>query len=106
MINKVSRALHPPSGLADRHGSSRLIREFVPPKRLTVRVLLDAFCLCPVAMRACQTRGFHQFSVASKNRNAIRTPGKKRGHKWRIKDLAPGVLNYQGNEVRLPHSRG
>jgi hypothetical protein len=56
-----------------------LIREFVPPKSLKVRVLSDAFYLCPVAMRACQTRGFHWFSVASKNRNVIRTPGTKRG---------------------------
>lgn len=79
-----------------------LIREFSPPAGLKVRVLFDAFYLCPAVVRACESRGFTWFSVAAKGRNFARTNGKKR----RIKDLAPGVLRYQGRWVRLPRARG
>ena len=34
-----------------------------------VRVLFDAFYLCPQVTRACESRGYSYFSVAAKGRN-------------------------------------
>jgi hypothetical protein len=79
-----------------------LIRQFTPPAGVKVRVLFDAFYLCPAVVRACESRGFTWFSVAAKGRNFTRNNGKKR----RIKGWAPGVLRYQGRWVRLPRARG
>lgn len=79
-----------------------LIREFTPPGGLKVRVLFDAFYLCAAVVRACQSRKFSWFSVASQGRNFIRPGGKRR----RIKAWAPGVLRYHGRRVRLRRARG
>jgi SRSO17 transposase len=84
------------------HIAADLIREFVPPQAVKVRVLFDAFYLCPAVVRTCESRGFTWFSVAAKGRNFTRSNGKKR----RIKGWAPGVLRYQGRWVRLRRSRG
>lgn len=84
------------------HIAAALIREFVPPSTVKVRVLFDAFYLCPVVVRTCESRGFTWFSVAAKGRNFTRSNGRKR----RIKGWAPGVLRHQGRWVRLRRSRG
>lgn len=84
------------------HIAADLIRQFTPPAGVKVRVLFDAFYLCPAVVRACESRGFTWFSVAAKGRNFSRTNGKKR----RLKDWAPGVLRYHGRWVRLPRARG
>src|SRR6185437_4491377 len=48
--------------------AAELIRAFVPPKGVKVRVLFDAFYLCKPVTAACESRGFTWFSVASRNR--------------------------------------
>ena len=49
--------------------AARMIRDFVPPDGVKVRVLFDAFYLSPVVVRACESKGFTYFSVAAKNRS-------------------------------------
>jgi SRSO17 transposase len=82
--------------------AAEMIRAFEPPKGLKVRVLFDAFYLCPTVTKACQTRGFTWFSVAAKNRTIVRTWGVSQ----KIRDLGPGLLKYRGQRVRLRRSRG
>jgi SRSO17 transposase len=82
--------------------AAELIRTFRPPKGLKIRVLFDAFYLCPLVTHACQDRGFTWFSVASSNRCLTRDRGGRR----RIRDLAPGLIKHQGHRVRLRRSRG
>jgi len=82
--------------------AASIIRDFVCPEGLKVRVLFDAFYLCPRVTQTCQSRGFAWFSVARKNRS-FKTTGKK----YRpIADLAPGLIKHQGRSVRMPRSRG
>ena len=48
--------------------AAQMIRAFAPPQGVKVRVLFDAFYLCPTVTHACEKRGFSYFSVAAKNR--------------------------------------
>jgi len=82
--------------------AAALIQAFVPPTGLKVRVLFDAFYLCPTVTRACENRGFTWFSVASRNRSFQRVWGV-----WQtIADLGPGLLKYRGCGARMPRARG
>lgn len=85
--------------------AAQMIREFAPPAAgMKVRVLFDAFYLCPTVTRACEGKGFCYFSVAAKNRS-FRSDGiKGRGRK--IGRLAPGLLRHRGKHVRMKRSRG
>lgn len=87
--------------LTDR--AAEMIRSFVAPEGLDVRVLFDAFYLCPVVTRACEDKGFTYFSVAAKNRSFRKRGQRGRGRK--IGDLAPGLLRYGGHTVRMKRSR-
>jgi len=69
---------------------------------LKVRVLFDAFYLCPTVTKPCETRGFTWFSVASRNRTLTR----RRGDSRTIGDLGPGLLKHTGHNVRMPRARG
>ena len=79
-----------------------LISAFQPPAGLKVRVLFDAFYLCPTVTKACENRGFSWFSVASRNRGFTR----KWGVIQKIADLGPGLLKHRGRIVRMKRSRG
>ena len=81
--------------------AAEMINAFRPPKGLQVRVLFDAFYLAPNVVRACGSRGFRWFSVASKNRKLIRQHCRTRT----IKEFAPGVLKHKSRRVRLPRAR-
>ena len=78
-----------------------MIRSFQPPKGLKVRVLFDAFYLAPNVAKACESRGFTWFSVASKNRKLTRRHCQTRT----IKEFAPGVLKHHSRRVRLRRAR-
>ena len=78
-----------------------LIGRFPDLAETTIRVLFDAAYLTDRVVRTCESRGLTWFSVATRNRNLIR-----RGTKQKIKELAPGVLRYHGQRVRLKRSRG
>ena len=82
--------------------AAKMIHAFEPPTGLKVRVLFDAFYLCPTVTKACETRGFTWFSVASRNRTLTRTWGVSQ----KIGDLGPGLLRYAGRNVRMPRARG
>jgi SRSO17 transposase len=79
-----------------------LIAAFEPPAGLRVRVLFDAFYLCPTVTKACENRGFSWFSVASRNRWFTRTSGVDQ----KIADVGPGLLKYRGRAARMKRSRG
>jgi SRSO17 transposase len=83
--------------------AAKMIHDFPPPQGLKVRVLFDAFYLCPCVTKACQDRQFTWFSVASKNRLLTRTGQGKSG---KIGGLAPGVLKHQNRSVRMKRDRG
>jgi SRSO17 transposase len=85
--------------------AAEMVREFPVPRGLKVRVLFDAFYLCPQVVRACRGRGFAWFSVAAKNRS-FRRDGEKGGRGRKIADLAVGLLKHRGRFVRMPRSRG
>jgi len=84
--------------------AARMIREFAPPAGVKVRVLFDAFYLCPTVTRACESRGFSYFSVAAKNRSFRVDRSKGRGRKIGL--LAPGLIRHRGKNVRMKRSRG
>lgn len=84
--------------------AAEFIHCFEAPKGLGVRVLFDAFYLTPVVIRACETRGFSWFSVASKNRILTRD-GSKRQRRC-LFDLVPGLLKHHGRNVRMKRYRG
>jgi SRSO17 transposase len=84
--------------------AAEMIRQFDPPAGLDVRVLFDAFYLCPQVVKAAEKRGFVWFSVAAKNRCFKRDGEKGRGRK--IADLAPGLIKHHGRFVRMKRSRG
>jgi SRSO17 transposase len=84
--------------------AAEMIRQFEVPKGLKVRVLFDAFYLCPVVVKACEKRGFAWFSVASKNRNFRRDGAKGKGKN--IRDLVVGLLCHHGRFVHMKRSRG
>lgn len=81
--------------------AAAMIEHFTPPARLKVRVLFDAFYLCPTVTKACEIKGFSWFSVASRNRS-FTTGGQRR----KIGELGPGRLRHAGRNVRMPRSRG
>lgn len=82
--------------------AAELIRSFVPPKGVRVRVLFDAFYLCQTVTSACESQGFTWFSVASRNRLLTRERGGARS----IGDWATGVLKHHGQRVRMKRARG
>lgn len=81
--------------------AAQMIREFPAPQGVKVRVLFDAFYLCPQVTRTCEKRGFSFFSVASKNRSFTREGKRSR----KIAKLAPGLIRYQGRKVHLKRAR-
>jgi SRSO17 transposase len=72
---------------------------------LKVRVLFDAFYLCPQVARACEAGGFTFFSVASRNRT-LTTGTAKRRRRRKIGALAPGLVRHKGKNVRMKRARG
>ena len=70
---------------------------------LKVRVLFDAFYLCPRVARACEAGGFTFFSVASRNRTFTTGTGKKRRRR-KIGPADAGPDPPQGQE--RPHEAG
>lgn len=81
--------------------AAEMINQFAPPAGLRVRVLFDAYYLAVNVVKACESRGFTWFSVASKNRNLARKHCRTRA----IKEFAPGVLKHKSRRVRLPRAR-
>ena len=81
--------------------AAEMIGSFQPPRGLKVRVLFDAFYLAMNTVRACESRGFTWFSVASKNRKMTRKHCRTRS----IKEFAPGVLKHNSRRIRLPRAR-
>jgi len=81
-----------------------LIEAFAPPAGLKVRVLFDAFYLCPAVTKACEAKGYKYFSVASKNR--CFTPSTGRRAKKQIRQIGPGLLKHAGHNVRMRRARG
>lgn len=79
-----------------------IIDELAPPEGLKVRVLFDAYYLCPKVTKTCEKHSFTWFSVASKNRTFTRVRGGRR----KIADFAVGFLRHNGRNVRMPRSRG
>ncbi len=85
--------------------AAQMIRSFNAPAGVKVRVLFDAFYLCPVVARACESKGFTFFSVAQRNRCFTTTSG-SRHKRRRIADLMPGLIRHRGKGVRMRRSRG
>jgi SRSO17 transposase len=85
--------------------AAAMVRAFDPPEGVTVRVLFDAFYLCPTVTRACEGKGFTFFSVASRNRNFTTGEGKRRRRRS-IAGLMPGLIRHRGKAVRMRRSRG
>jgi SRSO17 transposase len=85
------------------HMAAAMIQALQPPVAgMKVRVLFDAFYLCPTVTRACEGRGFTFFSVASRNRNFTTDNRKRR----KIAALMPGLIRHRGKGVRMRRSRG
>ena len=83
--------------------AAQMIRDFAAPAAgMKVRVLFDAFYLCPVVANACTSKGFFFFSVAQRSRNLTTPNGRKR----KIARLMPGLIRHQGRTVRMRRSRG
>lgn len=83
--------------------AAAMINDFAAPAAgVRVRVLFDAFYLCPTVTKACDARGFTFFSVASRNRNLTTANGKRRT----IAKLMPGLIRHQGKTVHMGRSRG
>jgi len=81
--------------------AAAIINAFELPWDVKVRVLFDAFYLAPTVVKACESKGFTWFSVASKNRAMKRKYSQKRS----IKDFAAGVLRHRGKRTRLRRAR-
>jgi len=82
--------------------AAAMVRDFAPPDGVKVRVLFDAFYLCPQVARACEGKGFTFFSVAARNRTFTTDAGKRRS----IARLMPGLIRHKGRRVRMRRSRG
>lgn len=52
--------------------AAELIRAFEPSPNVAVRVLFDAYYLCPVVVKACKSKGFHFVSTLKSNRNLFK----------------------------------
>ncbi len=85
--------------------AAAMVKAFEALAGVKVRVLFDAFYLCPQVARACQAKGFTFFSVASRNRNFTTGEG-KRARRRRIARLMPGLVRHRGKGVRMTRSRG
>ena len=83
------------------HMAADMIKAFDAPEGVKVRVLFDAFYLCPAVAKACQLKGFTFFSVAQRNRNFKTAHGKTR----KIARLMPGLIRHKGRNVRMRRSR-
>src|SRR5687768_770586 len=91
--------------------AAAMIKAFAAPAGVKVRVLFDAFYLCPTVTHACQDRGFTFFSVAARNRNFTADSNGRRGpvrrrRKRQIAKLMPGLIRHRGRNVRMKRSRG
>ena len=86
--------------LTDMAGA--MIRDFAAPDGVKVRVLFDAFYLCPSVTNACVSKGFTFFSVAQRGRNFTTPNGKRR----KIARLMPGLIRHQGRTARMRRARG
>jgi hypothetical protein len=82
--------------------AAEIIATFELPWMLKVRVLFDAFYLCPQVAKTCRNKGFLWFSVASRNRSFRRD----RGRRAKLGSLAPGWLRHDARSVRMPRARG
>jgi hypothetical protein len=86
--------------------AAAMVRDFAPPaEAVKVRVLFDAFYLCPQMARTCEARGFTFFSVAARNRNFTTGQGRRRRRR-QIATLMPGLIRHRGKGVRMKRSRG
>jgi SRSO17 transposase len=82
--------------------AAQMIRRLPSFAGLRVRVLFDAFYLCPGVTQACASRGWHWYSVASRNRTFTPHQGKRRKlGKW-----YQGFLRHHTQRVRMRRSRG
>jgi len=81
--------------------AAAMIRALQVPTGVKVRVLFDAFYLCPTVTKACESKGFTFFSVAQRNRNFKTANGKTR----KIAKLMPGLIRHKGRNVRMKRSR-
>jgi SRSO17 transposase len=84
------------------HMAADIIEALDAPAGVHVRVLFDAFYLCPTVTKACESKGFTFFSVAQRNRNFKTKNGKTR----KIARLMPGLIRHKGGNVRMKRSRG
>ena len=82
--------------------AAAMVEAFDAPAGVKVRVLFDAFYLCPRVARACGARGLTFFSVASRNRSFTTDNGARRG----IGSLMPGLIRHRGRAARMRRSRG
>jgi SRSO17 transposase len=81
--------------------AAAMIKALDVPEGVKVRVLFDAFYLCPTVTQACESKGFTFFSVAQRNRNFKTSNGKTR----KIARLMPGLIRHKGRNVRMKRSR-
>lgn len=81
--------------------AAAMIKDLAAPAGTKVRVLFDAFYLCPAVTKACESKGFSFFSVAQRNRNFTTANGRKR----KIARLMPGLIRHQGRSVRMMRAR-
>jgi DDE family transposase len=82
--------------------AAQMIRDFAASQGVKVRVLFDAFYLCPGVTNACVSKGFTFFSVAQRGRNFTTPNGKRR----KIARLMPGLIRHRGRTVRMTRARG
>lgn len=81
--------------------AAEMVRQMPSFGRLRVRVLFDAFYLCPLMVQACNSRRFTWFSVAQRGRCFTRTNGLRKP----IGALAPGWIRHDGHRVRQRRAR-
>jgi hypothetical protein len=86
--------------------AAAMVKAFRAPEGVKVRVLFDAFYLCPQVARACEGNGFTFFSVAARNRTFTTDGGKRRAKGKSIARLMPGLIRHKGRRVRMRRSRG
>jgi SRSO17 transposase len=85
--------------------AAAMVRAFDPPEGVKVRVLFDAFCLCPAVAGACEGKGFTFFSVAGRNRSFTTGEGRRRRRRT-IAGLMPGLIRHRGKGARMKRTRG
>lgn len=86
--------------------AAAMVKAFRAPEGVKVRVLFDAFYLCPQVARACEGNGFTFFSAAARNRTFTADGGKRRAKGKSIARLMPGLIRHKGRRVRMRRSRG